>query len=316
MNYGMAEAELGAKFAMRGARMRTPLAVRSSGAVARPRTAQDWLAIQGASTSAARRFGPRKTWRPGLGYYEPELGKFKLKKIVKSVSKAAKAVVKKPGTVLKKAANVAVATAGGLVTGGVVGAGAAGTQAAIKQSKTGKASALTLKKVAGKFGTGAVVGGVARVATMAGGKALQVAKSGGGKALLTKATGLVKSGGLVKKAAGALPGLISKFAGKAAAPEETTESGTSFVDTASSWVKKGTAIAKQARSYAERTGGLIPQGSDGAETPSYEGGYGVPSAPGAAPVLPEQEAGAAASGEAGKAPGWLLPAAGAALLLL
>lgn len=113
---------------------------------------------------------------------------FSLKKVAKTVKK----VVTQPKETIKKAVNVVAATGTGLLAGGVPGAVAAAARQTVRESKTGKATALNFRNI----GQSAVTGAVAGVAYGAASKAVSSGALKGGTA---KLGALIKSGGAASK---------------------------------------------------------------------------------------------------------------------
>lgn len=125
-------------------------------------------------------------------------------------SKAVKSVTSSP--VVKKATSVAVNTAAGFVGGGSVGATAGFARGIYKNTQTGKAETINLRRTGQAFVTGAVAN-VAAGAAAAGGKAIFAASGGGFSGAVGKAAAFGKSGGFAGNAGKILSGagnLVSK----------------------------------------------------------------------------------------------------------
>lgn len=129
---------------------------------------------------------------------------------LKKITKTVKNVVTKPAETLKKATNVAVAGVTGFAAGGPAGAVVAAGRQAVRESQTGKATALNLRSVGQSAVTGLAAGMVAK--PVAAGLQKAGGLPGALKGGLSKVVAAGKSGGL----AGNLGGVGKSLAGLAA----------------------------------------------------------------------------------------------------
>lgn len=127
-----------------------------------------------------------------------------LKKIGKAISEP-----------VKKVASVAVQTAAGFAGGGGVGAVGAGVRGIIRNTKTGKAEAITLRTT----GQGAATGLITAAASAAALKGASLVAAKGGVLPMLKTAGgklasFAKTGGLLGKGAELAKGFLSKGGGE------------------------------------------------------------------------------------------------------
>ena len=258
--------------------------------VSRPVFSPDAGSNNGSALRVPSGFVSRRSWRSGLSGYEPELGKFKMKKITKSVAKVA-----------KKAAKVAVKPVAVVSTSALQAAGLRNLAA-----KQGKALGLTQAEMKlTKYGGTAMQAAALTAAAVAAAPYAATAAASVGKGALVAGKFAASKGALVKTL---LPKALQTAKGASSGGDgESTEEASS---SSASEVSPSAAPERFDSAYASSlpgNSGALPSGE------SSSGGSGGRYS------LPEQEAaGPAETSEEPKSgiSKWLLPAAGAALLIL
>lgn len=310
MFYGLNEAELGA-FKFSSSRRIVP---KTGGVSARAALSASFKSNQ---MSGMRRVGNVSSARPvrgsvvrgsfkrgvtfgyGLGEYEVGLGKFKMKKIVKSVTKATKQVAKVAVKPMALVAGSSLQAVGLRKAAGKLGKNLGLSEAERKLTKYGGTAIQAAALTAGAIVAAPYVG----TALATAGKGAMIA----GKFAATK---LMAAKTLLPKGIALAKNLIGK---KQAASEGGEEAAPAYAEPSSAY---------EAPAYTPSYGGETAPASSGGYTPSYGGGSsGGSSESSGGMVLPEQEAGAeqapAASGgpSSGGITKLLIPAAAALLLL-